>query len=57
MNRLSEIIKQYKNVLLVFAGLNAGMLVFNLALGSTEGVLLNLGTIALLLLSYELNSD
>lgn len=57
LNKISEIIKQYKDVLLILAGINVGMLVFNLALGSVEGMLLNIGTIALLLLSYDLNSD
>lgn len=48
--------KKYREIFLILAGLNVGLLVISMTLGSIDMMLLNIFSIAALILAYELNS-
>jgi hypothetical protein len=49
--------KKYREIFLILAGLNVGLLVISITLGSIDMMLLNMFTIASLILAYGLNSE
>jgi hypothetical protein len=57
LNKLFNFLKKYKELFLILSGLNLGLLAFSLALGSLNMALINIGSAALMLLAYDLNSD
>jgi len=54
---ISRMFKKYREIFLILAGLNVGLLVISMTLGSIDMMLLNIFSIAALILAYELNSE
>ena len=49
--------KKYREIFLILAGLNVGLLVISITLGSIDMMLLNIFSIAALILAYKLNPE